>query len=338
MALNSGSLPNLATESGMDQPQMGVANAFHVLRQDKSSRDIAACMGRGTRPLTDGSTKSLLLAIGLQSRVMPHVEDGKSIVSKSLLLVKAASLLRKPALFTEQASRDLGETVAPLARYAQAKLQTDNYDATRTERFIEYVPDEISNVVIIGAEAHGCIMQTGFSLLKMGKPVTIVADAVGSRQTAEKGSALCRLAQRGAEIVTAEMTVLEWLGSRAAPCSDELLNLVEHFRDGTWRQRRKRPQTDVGFIGQKPADTARDIAIGTLLRKARLSRALTLAQLATQAECSLGQLSKIENNKTVPSLPLLYRLSEALGKDVESFLTSAPPTGLESARWANDDS
>lgn len=252
--------------------------------------------------------------------------------------MKAANLLNKPALFAEQASRDLGGTVAPLARYAQAKLQTDSYDATRTERFIEHVPDEISNVVIIGAEAHGCIMQTGLSLLKMGKPVAIVADAVGSRHAAEKGSALCRLARRGAEIVTAEMTVLEWLGSRAAPCSDELLSLVEHFRDGARRHRRKRPQTDVDLIEPKPAAAARGIMIGTLLRKARLDRALTLAKLATQADCSLGQLSKIENNKTVPSLPLLYRLSEALGKDVESFLTSAPATMPRSAQWANDES
>gem|GEM_PF-6291630 len=78
--------------------------------------------------------------------------------------------------------------------------------------------------------------------------------------------------------------------------------------------------------------------MGTLLRKARLGRALTLAKLAAQAQCSLGQLSKIENNKTVPSLPLLYRLSEVLGKDVESFLKSAPANKLQSARQTNDDS
>lgn len=315
----------------MGQSQMGVANAFHALRQDKPSRNATACKGSGAHPLTDSSTKSLLLAIGLQSRVMPHVEGSESIVSKSLFLMKAASLLRKPALFTEQASRDLGDTVAPLARYAQAKLQTDSYDATRTERFIEYVSDEISNVVIIGAEAHGCIMQTGLSLLKMGKPVAIVADAVGSRHAAEKDTALCRLARRGAEIVTAEMTVLEWLGSRTAPYSGELLSLADRFRDGRWRQKGKLPRTDMGFMRAKPADMAKEMMIGTLLRKTRLGRALTLAKLAAQAECSPGQLSKIENNKTVPSLPLLYRLSEILGKDVESFLTSAPSTRSQSA-------
>ncbi|MGE0237609.1 MAG: isochorismatase family protein [Parvibaculaceae bacterium] len=282
--------------------------------------------------MTASSTKSLLLAIGLQSRVMPHVEDGKSIVTKCLFLLKAARLLRKPALFSELASGELGETVAPLACYAQARLQTDNYDTTRTERFIEHVPDDVSKVVIVGAEAHGCIMQTGLSLLEMGKPVAIVADAVGSRHAAEKGSALRRLAQRGAEIVTAEMTVLEWLGSRTAPYSGELLNLVERFRDGTWRHERKPPPADLDFIRVKPADKTKDIMIGTLLREARLGRELTLAKLATQAECSLSQLSKIENNKTVPSLPLLYRLGEALGKDVESFLTSALKGALQEQR------
>lgn len=315
----------------------GVEFRFTAQSAAKSEMEpVTACARPTEIPLTEDPTKALLLVMGMQSRVMPHVAEADSIVSKSLLLLKAANLLHKPVLFAEQTAHDLGETVVPLARYAQAKLHMDEYDATRV-LLTGHVSDEISHVVMIGAEAHGCIMQTGFGLLRAGKAVAIVTDAVGSRHAAEKSAALARLARRGAEIVTAEMTVLEWLGSRATPRSGDVLNLIEDFRDGGRRRKKRRQGGDVNRLEPKSAETSASITIGALLRNARLAKALTLAKLALQTECSLSQLSKIENDKAVPSLPLLYRLSDALGKDVESFLASSPATGLQATQWSNDE-
>ncbi|MCO5731472.1 cupin domain-containing protein [Rhizobium sp. SSA_523] len=52
--------------------------------------------------------------------------------------------------------------------------------------------------------------------------------------------------------------------------------------------------------------------LGARLRLARQTRGLTLKALALSADCSESLLSKIENGKASPSLPMLHRLVQAL--------------------------
>lgn len=56
--------------------------------------------------------------------------------------------------------------------------------------------------------------------------------------------------------------------------------------------------------------------LGTRLRFARQTRGLTLKALADEASCSESLLSKIENGKASPSLPLLHRLVKVLGTNI----------------------
>lgn len=57
----------------------------------------------------------------------------------------------------------------------------------------------------------------------------------------------------------------------------------------------------------KPAKDVH-IEIGTRLRHARLTKDMSLRQLADEVGCTEGFLSKIENNKARPSLATLHRL------------------------------
>jgi hypothetical protein len=73
--------------------------------------------------------------------------------------------------------------------------------------------------VVVGTEAHVCVMQTVLELRWQGKEVFVVADAVGSRKPADKEAALARMRSHGVEIVTREMVAFEWLHDSAARCS-----------------------------------------------------------------------------------------------------------------------
>jgi len=72
----------------------------------------------------------------------------------------------------------------------------------------------------------------------------------------------------------------------------------------------------------KQPKTSEDAAIaaahrlGTRLKLARQTRGLTLKALADQAACSESLLSKIENGKASPSLPMLHRLVEVLQTNI----------------------
>jgi nicotinamidase-related amidase len=66
-------------------------------------------------------------------------------------------------------------------------------------------------LVLIGIEAHVCVLQTAFAAHRAGYEVFVVADAVGSRSRQDREAGLSRMAMAGISIVTAEMAMFEWL-------------------------------------------------------------------------------------------------------------------------------
>lgn len=62
-----------------------------------------------------------------------------------------------------------------------------------------------------------------------------------------------------------------------------------------------------------PANPTR---LGARLKLARQTRGLTLKALSLAADCSESLLSKIENGKASPSLPMLHRLVGVLGTNI----------------------
>ncbi len=61
------------------------------------------------------------------------------------------------------------------------------------------------------------------------------------------------------------------------------------------------------------------IALGGKIKALRKSRHLTLQALAEQCGLTAGLLSKIENARTVPSLPVLMTLASVLGMDLSEL-------------------
>jgi nicotinamidase-related amidase len=74
-----------------------------------------------------------------------------------------------------------------------------------------------AQVVIVGVEAHVCVLQTALDLIEDGREVYVVADGVGSRRPADCEIALARIRQEGGRIITREMAVFEWLKEAGTP-------------------------------------------------------------------------------------------------------------------------
>ena len=76
------------------------------------------------------------------------------------------------------------------------------------------------------ARRHVCVLQTVLGLLAAGRDVAVVADATGSRSPANREAALARMARHGADLVTTEMAIFEWLGRADHPGFREVIGLV----------------------------------------------------------------------------------------------------------------
>jgi nicotinamidase-related amidase len=169
---------------------------------------------------------SRLILIDLQARLMPAIDDGASVLARCLLLGRAARLLGVPVLATEQNPAGLGANLDEVRALADRSFAKISFDATGEPDFVEALAGARRALVVAGCEAHVCVLQTVLGLRERGLPVALVADAVGTRRPADRAAALERAAQAGAEIVSAEMIVFEWLRRSDHPRFREALALV----------------------------------------------------------------------------------------------------------------
>jgi nicotinamidase-related amidase len=132
-----------------------------------------------------------------------------------------------PIRATEQYPAGLGPTVPPLAAYPQATLTKTTFSAAADPGFAALLPAGSGQVVVAGCEAHVCVLQTVLDLLGAGRRVVLAADATGSRDPADKAVAVERARQHGAEIVTSEMVLFEWLRDSRHPRFREVQRLLK---------------------------------------------------------------------------------------------------------------
>lgn len=169
--------------------------------------------------------RSRLVIIDFQARLMPAIHDGPRLVANAARLVAAARLLEVPIVMTEQNPAGLGATVPELADAAPA-IAKMSFDACGAPEFIDAIAGD-EDLILCGCEAHVCFGQTALSLLEHKRRVFVVQDAVGSRVPESKEVGLRRLERHGAEIVTTEMVVFEWLRTAEHPQFRAALELVK---------------------------------------------------------------------------------------------------------------
>jgi nicotinamidase-related amidase len=177
--------------------------------------------------VTLAAAESTLLLIDLQQRLMPSIAGAEAVVANARRLAQAARLLDVPVLATEQNPAGLGGNVEEIAALASRTLAKNYFDATREADFKDFLPLGRPRIVVAGCETHVCVMQTVLGLLDQGRSVALVRDAVGSRTEANRDAALARAKAHGAELVTTEMVVFEWLETSDHPRFRETLRLVK---------------------------------------------------------------------------------------------------------------
>lgn len=82
-------------------------------------------------------------------------------------------------------------------------------------------------IIVAGCETHVCVMQTALDLLRNQYDVAVLVDAVGSRRRLDKETALQRLSEAGATLLTVEMLAFEWLKFALHPRFKDCLTIIK---------------------------------------------------------------------------------------------------------------
>ena len=168
-----------------------------------------------------------LLIVDMQARLMPAIERGDAVLAAAHKLAQAARLLDVPVVATEHNAATLGATVEPLAGQIQAAFHKMHFSTVREAGFEAWLPPARKTVLVAGCEAHVCVLQTVIGLAEQGWHAVLVADATGSRRASDHHAALRRARSAGADIVTTEMAIFEWLGTCEHPRFRDALRLVK---------------------------------------------------------------------------------------------------------------
>ena len=170
--------------------------------------------------------RAVLVVIDVQEAFRPAVRGFKRVAKNVGTLVEGAKALGVPVVVTEQYPKGLGATVPEVASNSAPVVRKMSFDASAAPNF-PAAPPERPQLVVVGCEAHVCVLQTVLGLLDQGRDVFVVRDAIGSRRAESKETAIARMERHGAEIVTTEMVVFEWLATADNPRFRELSGLIK---------------------------------------------------------------------------------------------------------------
>ncbi len=167
----------------------------------------------------------------MQQRLFPRIERCHDIVDTVCFVLKAARLLKLPVFVTEQYPEGLGPTVDPIQKELPsgqpiyAKTTFSGYADPSIRKFID--KHSVPYWILVGFEAHICILQTAKDLLSAGKKVIILSDAIGSRFGHDHATALSEMRDLGVRISSAETIFYELIRDASSPQFKEFISLVK---------------------------------------------------------------------------------------------------------------
>ena len=184
---------------------------------------------------------SQLVLVDYQTRLMAALFQPDLCVANAMRLAHAARLLGVPTWGTEQNPEKLGPNPPEMKALCRQTLAKMHFSACE-EGLVEWLRPVVhakpagnarslpkhlqkppaaaespSAIVLAGVEAHVCLLQTALDLLDEAFDVWVVTDACTSRTERNRDAAYDRLAAAGAELVTTEMVLFEWMRSAEHP-------------------------------------------------------------------------------------------------------------------------
>jgi nicotinamidase-related amidase len=169
-----------------------------------------------------------LVAIDIQEKLLPPIFQKERLVRNSQLLIRAAGILKIPALVSTQYAKGLGSTIPEIASLLPG---TDAIDKTLFSCFgsdvfcsvLKRLPGQRNTLLLCGMESHICVTQTALGALREGYLVHVASDAVSSRTEWNWKIGLDRMRGAGAILSSAEMMIYELMRSSSSTAFKELL-------------------------------------------------------------------------------------------------------------------
>lgn len=172
-----------------------------------------------------------LLVVDVQDKLFPHVENSCHVMQKIQLAVQGFQILKLPIFVSEQYPQGLGHTVAPLKGLLgpEQKYLVKTAFSCLDDKDVcaDLLSLPITQWVIVGIEAHVCILQTARDLVMQDRSVTVLNDAISSRSIYDFSTAIAEMRDFGVRISSVETVLFELLRHSKASEFKEISQLIK---------------------------------------------------------------------------------------------------------------
>jgi nicotinamidase-related amidase len=174
------------------------------------------------------------LVIDLQEKLMPAIEDNTILIGNTLALLAGLKLFKIPIVVTQQNTKGLGETIPAVNKAIGnfSYIEKTTFSCYREPAFIR-VLNRIGkrNVIMVGVEAHICILQTTLDLLYNNFNPVVIEDCIGSARENDKKVAVWRMRDVGAIVSTSESMLFELCRDTGTDEFKEILRIVKQKKN-----------------------------------------------------------------------------------------------------------
>jgi len=194
-----------------------------VTALESASADYAEIARRALDP-----TQCALLVVDIQEKLFPPIFQKEELVRNAKLLIRAAAVLKIPAIVSTQYSKGLGQTVPEIASLLPetGAIDKDQFSCFGSDVFctlLKRMPGNRNTLLLCGMESHICVTQTALAALREGYLVHVASDAVSSRTEWNWRIGLDRMRAAGAVISSTEMMIYELMRSSSSLAFKEML-------------------------------------------------------------------------------------------------------------------
>ncbi len=190
-----------------------------------------------TSPRLSDPLRAVLVAIDFQEAFREVLHAAEPTEARIVRALKGAVLFGVPALLTEQYPKGLGATTPAVLDAADGapKIDKTAFSALGEPDFLTALaglagtPDAhgpVTEIVLAGIETHVCVLQTAFDLRDRGYRVSVLADAVTSRDQAMNENGLAQMRDIGVRVTNTESLLFEWCGGKGNPGFKRMQALV----------------------------------------------------------------------------------------------------------------
>lgn len=170
------------------------------------------------------------IVVDIQERLFPHIYEHRALAERCALLIQGLRILNVPLVVTQQYTKGLGPTIAPIAEALGTFTPQEKITfsvAGNADVEAQILGSHGHHVIVFGIETHVCVLQSVLDILAQGRQAVVVEDCVSSRSARDKQVAIERMRGAGAIITTAESLLFELLEEAGSDTFKQISALVK---------------------------------------------------------------------------------------------------------------